>query len=124
MRLLLSLFVVSTLVGSAGAADVPIVGLKLVVVDKITAASKAKAVFVAKDGAISKGSGTDVAAIDATLHVAYDGVGGTFVMPQGANWLVNSDSVAKYVNKDAPDDPGAVKVGVIKPGALAKVVGK
>jgi hypothetical protein len=44
-------------------------------------------------------------------------------MPQGTNWLVNSSSVAKYANKTAPSG-GGVKVSVIKPGSLVKVVGK
>src|SRR5262245_13285823 len=99
-----------------------IVGLKLIVVDKIAASDKAKAVFVAKDPGVSKGTGTDAAQIEATLDIAYDAVSGTFLMPQGGNWLVNSDSVAKYVNKTAPTG-GAVKVSVIKPASLVKVVG-
>jgi hypothetical protein len=106
----------------ARAADVPIMGLKLIVVDKTVAASKAKAVFVAKDPAVTKGTGTDPTDIQATLDVAYDAVSGTFDMPQGTRWLVNKDTVAKYVNKDAPTD-GAVKVSAIKPGNGVKVVG-
>ena len=110
----------STLVSGG---DVPILGLKLIVVDKSVLAGKAKAVFVAKDAAISKGSGTNPAQIEAVLHVAYDATSGAFLMPQGGRWLVNSSSVAKYVNKAAPNG-GAVKVSVIKPGSLVKVVGK
>lgn len=44
-------------------------------------------------------------------------------MPQGAKWLVNSATVGKYVNKDAPAG-GGVKVGVIKPGSGMKMVGR
>ena len=105
----------------AGAADIPITGLKLIVVDKNVAAGKAKAVFVAKDEAVTKGTGTDAADIEATLDVAYDAVSGTFDMPQGARWVVNKATVAKYVNKDAPTG-GAVKVSAIKPGNSVKVV--
>src|SRR5262249_49842935 len=54
---------------------------------------------------------------------AYDAASGSFVMAQGSNWLVNSASVGKYVNKTAPSG-GAVKVSVIKPSSLVKVVGK
>jgi hypothetical protein len=61
--------------------------------------------------------------IEATLDVAYDAVRGSFLMPAGGKWLVNSDSVGKYVNMDAPAG-GAVKVSVIKPASLVKVVGK
>lgn len=45
----------------------PIVGLKLIVLDKLAQASKAKAVFVAQDPAITKGAGTDPLQIMATL---------------------------------------------------------
>ena len=110
------------IVDPAFALDVPIAGLKLIVVDK-TVAGKAKAVFVAKDGGVTKGTGTDPNQIEATLDIAYDAVSGTFGMPQGGNWLANSSAVAKYVNKTAPTG-GAVKVAVIKPTSLVKVVGK
>ncbi|MHC5012584.1 MAG: hypothetical protein ACYTG6_16830, partial [Planctomycetota bacterium] len=49
--------------------EVAVVGTKLIVVDKEEAAGKAKAVFVSKDGGITKGGGTDVGAIGAVLYV-------------------------------------------------------
>src|SRR5262245_39441260 len=101
-------------IGTARALDVPIAALKLVLGDKTVAAGNAKAVFVAKDASITKGTGTDPMQIEATLDVAYDAVRGSFHMPAGGNWLVNSDSIGKYVNKDAPTG-GGVKVSVIKP---------
>ena len=84
--------------------------------------------FVAKDAAIDKGTGTDPAQISASLQVTYDNatdpaVSGAFNAPGGAGWLVNKETVAKYVNKDAPTG-GATKVSVIKPGNLVKLVGK
>jgi hypothetical protein len=105
---------------------------KLVVVDKLAAAGKAKLVYVANnDGGITKGTGTDVDAISAQLTVAYaDGsTMGAFVLPAGASdgtsgWKVNKDTVAKYVNKTAPDGPTQAKAGVVKPGKLLKLVGK
>jgi hypothetical protein len=109
--------------GAARAADVPITGLKLIVVDKIASAGQAKAVFVSKDPTIMKGPGTDATQISAILDVAYDASSGIFDMPQGGGWVVNSSSVAKYVNKTAPTG-GATKVSAIKPGSLVKVVGK
>src|SRR5262245_46138064 len=121
-----SVTVSMVLLGTAGAAyavDVPVVGVKLVVVDKMASASQAKAVFVSKDTAVTKGSGTDTSQIAAILDISYDAASGSFDMPQGAGWLVNSASVAKYVNQGAPVG-GATKVGVIKPGSLVKVVGK
>lgn len=44
-------------------------------------------------------------------------------MPKGASWIVNKDTVAKYLNNTAPTG-GGVKVAVLRPGALIKVVGK
>src|SRR4029079_8795247 len=87
------------------ADDVGVAGLKLIIVDKTAATGTAKAVFVAKDLAVGKGSGTDVTQIDANLSFFYTDrpdVHGGFLMPANANWLVNKDTVAKYVNKDAP----------------------
>jgi hypothetical protein len=100
---------------------------KLIVVDK--GANGAKAVFVAKDAAISKGAGTNTATIGVALTFEYDNgtdpaSTGQFVAPLGsANWVVNKSTVAKYVNKAAPTGGGA-KVSVIKPGKLLKLVGR
>jgi hypothetical protein len=43
--------------------------------------------------------------------------------PGSASWLVNKTTVAKYVNKTAPTG-GGTRVAVVKPGKLAKLVGK
>ncbi len=48
---------------SAMAVDIPVTPLKLIIVDKLVASSSAKAVFVVKDAAVSKGTGTNVAAM-------------------------------------------------------------
>jgi hypothetical protein len=101
--------------------------LKLIVVDKGLAG--AKAVFVAKDPAITKGAVIATTTIGVTLDFDYDnGIdpasAGQFVATLGSpNWLVNKTSVAKYVNKTAPTG-GGTKVSVIKPGNLVKLVGK
>lgn len=119
-------FVASLVVASAGgAADLGVAGRKLIVIDKLAAAGKAKVVFVAKgDPGIAKGPGGDPADLDGTFEVFYrsgaSSVDGTFVMP--SPWLVSADPVAKYVNKSAPASGGAVKVAVVKPGKVAKVV--
>jgi len=105
------------------ALDFPIVANKLIVVDKLTAAGRAKAVFVSRDIAVAKGTGTDPAQIDAVLDVGYDGTNGSFLMPQGADWLVNTSAVAKYVHVGAPAG-GAVKTSIVKPGKTFKVVAK
>lgn len=108
--------------GTVRAADIPIAGRKVVVVDKMNAVGKAKAVFVAKHPGATKGSGTDVTQIDVEFELSYDSVSGAFLAPQGSGWLVNKATVAKYVNKNAPAG-GATKVAVIKPGKLLKIVG-
>ena len=106
---------------SAMAVDVPVTPLKLIIVDKLVASSSAKAVFVVKDAAVTKGSATGT--ISSQLDISYDAEDGSFVNPAGARWLVNKDTVAKYVNKDAPVG-GSTKVSVIKPTKLIKNVGK
>lgn len=118
---------------AARATDIGVAPTKLIIVDKLAAAGKAKAVFVAKDGAVDKGMGTDVGDISAQFDVKYAGASGNasgkFLLPAGASdgtsgWLVNKSAVAKYVNKDAPSGPTGSKVSVIKPGNLVKIVGK
>ena len=83
----------------------------------------AKAVFVAKDAGVTKGSGTDASAISSQLDISGTTAPGSFVNASGSNWLVNKSTVAKYVNKNAPTG-GSTKVSVIKPGKLIKNVGK
>lgn len=107
-----------------GSGDVGITGKKLVIIDKVSSAGKAKLIYVAKDLPVDKGTTNDATQIGATLDYESPtlGTSGSAAMPQGAGWLVNKDTVAKYVNKDAPGGAGAVKVGVIKPGKLLKAV--
>ena len=107
-----------------GSGDIGITGKKLIIVDKITAAGKAKVVYVAKDTPADKGTTNDPAQISATLEYQAPALAasGSAAMPQGAGWLVNKETVAKYVNKDAPGGAGAVKVAVVKPGKLLKAV--
>jgi hypothetical protein len=127
-RLIVSALALATCLAPAvtQAAELGIAGLKLIIVDKMAATGEAKVVFVAKDPTIAKGMEGDPAQLDANLSFFYTdrrNVSGGFVMPSGAGWLVNKATVAKYVNKDAPTG-GSVKVTVVKPGNLAKVVGK
>jgi len=121
------------LAGAASAADVGIGANKLIVIDKLAAAGKAKTVFVSKDPAADKGPGTDVDGIDVSFDFFYAGEGGPtagrFILAPGESngtdgWLVNKDTVAKYVNKDAPAGATGAKVAVIKPQKLLKVIGK
>ena len=128
--------VAGLIAGPAMAADIECDGKKLIIVDKLAAATKAKMVFVSKDqlcgiGTNSIGSDdNDPSTVSATFEFAYgDGsTGGSLDMPQGVSdgqkgWLVNKLTVSKYVNKGAPGT-GATKVAVIKPGKLLKAVGK
>ena len=112
-----------TFAAQAMAVDIPVTPLKLIIVDKLVASSSAKAVFVVKDAAVTKGPGTDVSTVSSVLEIAYDAEFGAFNNPSGANWLVNKTTVAKYVNKPAPSG-GATKVSVVKPAKLIKNVGK
>lgn len=99
---------------------------KLIIVDKLDKAGKAKTVYVAKDGGATKGAGNDVETISVDFKTLYDSASGSFVLPAGSanGWKVNKEQVAKYVNKDAPGGPTEAKVSVIKPGKLIKLVGK
>jgi hypothetical protein len=110
-----------------GPTFVGVPAVKLIALDKLASASKAKLVYVAKDPAVSKGAGTDAADIGIEFHVEYanDSASGSFLLPEGdAGWLVNKDTVAKFVNKAAPSGPTQAKVGVVKPGNLVKIVAK
>ena len=110
-------------VGMARAADISIAGRKLVIQDKVAASGKAKATFVAKDPAITKGAGTDATQISAQLDVSYDAANGTFLAPQGAGWLSNTASVAKYRNRTAPTG-GSTKSAQIRPAKMLKLSAK
>jgi len=115
------------------AAEIGVTPSKLVVIDKLSASGKAKAVYVAKDAAVDKGAGADEADIGAELVVTYSGASATarggFRLPKGASdgvsgWLVNDASGAKYTNKDAPSGATGAKVGLIKQNSRVMVVGK
>ena len=131
------LFAAALVLGAATlghAADAGIVVKKLVVTDKVATKGKAQVVYLAKgDLGIDKGTGTDVDAIDAVLEVFYTddptaGVG-RFTMPQNdpassvSGAWVQTGEVVKYENKDAPEN-GPVKLALIKPAKVAKVVAK
>jgi len=112
-----------------------VVGLKLIIIDKYFAANKAKLVFVSKDktlGAIHKGVSSAPPNITGTAEVIDlndPSNVAVFDMPetndnQTGTWLVNKPTVAKYVNKGASPGDKGVKVAVVKPGKVLKVVAK
>jgi hypothetical protein len=130
----------------AATIDASVPGTKLVVIDRNALPTpSAKVVSVSKLAAgIQKGppEGSEVATppgVTGTLELMYTGCGGAaidandpcldavpeegrFEMP--ADWLVNKAAVAKYKNRDAPNGAGHVKVAVVKPAKVAKVVAK
>jgi hypothetical protein len=109
------------LVGAARAADISIAGRKLVIVDKLNATGRAKVVFVATHPGVTKGSGTNQAQISVQLDLSYDSASGAFLGPQGSGWLTNKDTIAKYVNREAPTG-GATRIALVRPGKLLKLV--
>jgi hypothetical protein len=64
---------------TATAATIGVIPKKLIVVDKLTAAGKAKVVYVSKDQAsgITKGTGTDAAQISVQFDVVYGSAAGS-----------------------------------------------
>jgi hypothetical protein len=115
----------------ANETEVGVVGTKLIILDKLATAGTAKVVYVSKgDADVQKGPGVaprgDPAQISGRFDVVFDdpSADGAFLLPDGPSWLVNLATVAKYVNRGAPAPPGAVKVAIVKPGKVAKVVAK
>jgi hypothetical protein len=106
----------------AVAVDHPMVGLKLIVVDKVAASGTAKVVFVTKDAAVMKGMATDPTQIEATLSHAYD-TAWEGSRCRRARLVGEHGTVAKYANMDAPSG-GTVRKSIIKAQKFASVVAK
>ena len=106
-----------TQVEIASAVDLGVVGRALVISDRFLLGS-VKVTFATKDALVSKGSGTDPNAIDAELQVSYDTTAGTFLMPQGANWVANNTKVAVYLDRN---QTGSVRLSRVRPGSAIKV---
>ena len=110
----------------ASAVDLPIAARKLIVVDRPDAVARSRVIFVAKDSAISKATGTDPEDISVQLTVAYDGATGVLSIPPGSanGWRSNTASLGRYVNPAAPAGPTHAKLALIRPGTLLKLIGK
>ena len=118
----------------ADAADSGVPAKKLILLNKVVTAGKAKTVYVAKnDAGIQKGAAGDPALLAASFGWFYEtegasSVAGCFTQihetSERNRWIKNTESVAKYVNKDAPITslPTSTKVIVVKPAKVAKVV--
>lgn len=132
-RTIATLIAVLAPLGAATAADIAVTAKKLVIVDKLAAKNKAQVLFLAKDKAagITKGTGSDTGDVSARFAIMHTSgsPAGAFVLPAGAfagsaGWKSNSEKLAKYVNKSAPAGPTEVKLSLVKPGKLLKVVAK
>jgi hypothetical protein len=114
----------------AGATlDIGVSGKKLLVLDKTALSGSAKVVYVSKDPGVRKGLEGYADGVSATFDLSYDGQAGEFVIPRGeftgaSGWTVSNARVAKFVNRNAPGGPTAVKVAVIKPEKVLKIVAK
>jgi expansin (peptidoglycan-binding protein) len=129
-RALLAVGLVLSLSAPVRAANVAIPATKLIVVDKLAVNGTGRTVYVAKDGAVAKGPGTDPAGVAATLNVLVcDVAAGIFAVPAGASdgtsgWIDNGASKASFANTLAPAGPTVVKTALVKPGKLLKLVAK
>jgi hypothetical protein len=125
---LAALAAMTLLVPAAHAATIEggVVGLKLILLDKYSL-GKAKAVYVAKgDPDIIKGMEGDPPGLTGTVQIIdlSDPSNQAVYSLPGSGWLVNKATVAKYVNKLAAPGGDGVKVAVVKPGLVGKVVAK
>ena len=96
------------------------------VVDRPSDPARSRVIFVARDPAITKGSGTNLEDISAELTIAYN-VGlsmGVVSIPSGSanGWRSNTAAGARYTNGAAPAGPSDAKLALIRPGALLKLV--
>lgn len=124
LRVLVALLAIAAAAAPCAAVDVPITAKKLLIVDKIAKAGRAKLVFVTKDANVDKGVASDPAALSGRFEVFYaDAPSNNAVFALSSPWLKNTDKVAKYRNKTAPTG-GGVKVGIVKPGKKGRIVAK
>ena len=114
------------------ASNADLVGIeatKLIVVDKLATAGKAKTIFVSKDPAVAIPQNA-LNFLTPVFKVSYAGSDGpaasqfTVPHPPFGLWTVRTTQVAKFVNRDAPGGPTQAKVALMKSGKLLKLVGK
>lgn len=105
------------------AADVGVVGKKLVIVDKTALNGSAKVSSLQIGSNITKGAGGNPALITGSVEIFYtnSSTGGAFPLP--SPWATNT-TVAKFSNKSAPAGPSPAKVAIVKNGKVAKMVAK
>src|SRR5690242_2639532 len=113
----------------AQAADIPVAATKLSLVMKFSQfVERDSVVYVAKDAAVTKGTGTDPEAISADFHVLYGKYYGKGVWSVDAGtlngWLSNDTAGAKYKFPDDPTTMGSVGKLAIKQGKLLKIAAR
>ena len=123
LRIAMAMGALASLSAPAGADDVGILGTRLVILAKPSAA-QAKVVYRSRlDPGVHKGASGDPALLSGTFEWFYtdepSSVFGAFVQPSSF-WVANTDTVAKFSNP--PGLLPTTKVMVIKPGVLAKFV--
>jgi hypothetical protein len=104
--------------------DVGVAATALTLVDQTPAGRTAKLKFGARDAAITKGAGTSLTSIGATLTVAYEGggVSGRWTIPAGdGGWTLNDATRASYTNRLAPGGATQVKTLRLLSGKTAKL---
>jgi hypothetical protein len=107
----------------AVAARIGITAKKLLVLDKLASAGKAKVLLVSTDAYVSKGDGSDLGDISASMVAAYDQARGEFSVPPGpfdgqAGWIANDIRGARFANRAAPGGPTGGKVVVLRDRVL------
>jgi hypothetical protein len=135
MRILRSLVAATicfaALNATAFAADIPVAGKRLVVLDR--GEVKKKVVFVVRDdtAGITKGEAVDVNDISAILHVSYgtSSTGAIFRVPVGAydgteGWKVNKAKRAHFVNKTSPAGSTTTASTTIRPNKSIQLKAK
>lgn len=110
---------------AAKAADLGVSGKKFIAINKIATSGKTKLVYLSRgDPGIAKGAAGDPASLSGEFDWFYTddpgAVNGHFDL-DSAFWVTNNDRLAKYVTSDVAQPVRAV---VIKPGVVAKVVGR
>jgi hypothetical protein len=111
--------------GAAHATDYMQDGLKLIIKGNTTT-NKYKTVYVSKTPAavLPASSPLTVGASFEVLNLNGSCEDGSFDLPAG-NWTTNpAATLYKFINKDAPGGPSAVKVALVKGGKVIKVVAK
>lgn len=130
LRPLLTAAFLASLSTLAWSTDVGVSGKKLVVIGGGDG-TRDKLSFVAKGGAIQKGSGTDPDAIELSIDLQRGDHIGSFRIPNGVlapaghGWQRNDQKVARYRNVHADSGtPTFTRSALVRPGKLVKLTAR